>query len=186
MSREALLSLSKAQLVSLILAQHEQIEAQTQQVAALTTRIAELEAKLGAPTKTPDNSSLPPSKGQKSNLPDLGKKPRPSRPGVARTLAEHPDKIIDAVLAACPHCDHALSPADMGDIHAYDDIDLPPIRPIVTRINRRSGVCPCCRKRVSSPAPEGFEPGSPFGPGIEALIIHLHITQAVSFERLSG
>ena len=28
-------------------------------------------------------------------------------------------------------------------------------------------------------------PGSPFGPGIEALIIHLHITQAISFERLS-
>lgn len=41
-----------------------------------------------------------------------------------------------------------------------------------------------CRKPVSAPAPEGLEPRSPFGPGIEALIIHLHITQAVSFERL--
>jgi hypothetical protein len=55
-------------------------------------------------------------------------------------------------------------------------MDLPPIRPIVT---------PCCRKAVGAPAPEGFEPGSPFGPGIGALILHLHITQAVSFERLS-
>jgi hypothetical protein len=39
---------------------------------------------------------------------------------------------------------------------------------------------------LSAPAPEGFEPGSPFGPGIEAVIIHLNITQAVSFERLSN
>ena len=35
------------------------------QVASLTARVAELEAKLGLPPKTPDNSSVPPSKGQK-------------------------------------------------------------------------------------------------------------------------
>jgi transposase len=148
-------------------------------------RIAELEAKLGNPPKNPDNSSLPPSKGQKPNLPDRGKKPRRGRPGVTRALTEHPDRIIEAMLAACPHCDHALDAADMIDIHAYDHIDLPPIHPIVTRINRHRGVCPCCRRAVSAPAPEGFEPGSPFGPGVAALILHLHVTQAVSFERLA-
>ncbi len=179
MDRADLRTVSRDDLIALI-------EAQAQQIVALTARIAELESRLAAPTKTPDNSSLLPSKGQKPNLPDAGKKkPRPSRPGVARALAEHPDRIIEATLAACPHCDHALGPADLSDIHAYDHIDLPPIRPIVTRINRHRGVCPCCRKPVSAPAPEGFEPGSPFGPGIAALILHLHITQAVSFERLA-
>ena len=186
MSRAALLALPKDDLVALILAQQAQIEAQTQQIAALSARVTALEAKLAAPRKTPGNSSLPPSKGQKPNLPEPNKKkPRPSRPGVSRGLAEHPDTIIKATLAACPHCDHALDPAAMSDIHAYDHIDLPPIRPIVTRINRHRGVCPCCRKPVSAPAPKGFEPGSPFGPGIEAMILHLHITQAVSFERLA-
>ncbi|MDQ2763811.1 MAG: DUF6444 domain-containing protein [Pseudomonadota bacterium] len=34
------------------------------QVQALTVRVAELEARLGAPPKTPDNSSLPPSKAR--------------------------------------------------------------------------------------------------------------------------
>jgi transposase len=185
-NRAALTPLTRDDLIALVLTQHAQIEAQAQQLAALTARIAALEAKLANPPKTSDNSSLPPSKGQKPNLPEPGKKtPRPSRPGVARALAEHPDKTIAATLAACPHCDHALSPTDMTDIHAYDHIDLPPIRPIVTRINRHRGVCPCCRRSVSAPAPEGFEPGSPFGPGIEAMIIHLHITQAVSFERLA-
>ena len=186
MNNAALLALSRDDLIALILAQHVQIEAQTQQISALTARIAELEAKLAAPPKTPDNSSLPPSKGQKATLPDPTKKPpRPSRPGVARALAEHPDKTIEATLAACPHCDHALGPADQPEIHAYDHIDLPPIRPFVTRINRHSGVCPCCRKHVAAAAPEGLEPGSPFGPGLCALILHLHITQAISFERLA-
>ena len=189
MDRATLLTLSRDDLIALIEAQAEKlatlIETQAQQTAALVARIAELEAKLGLPAKTPDNSSMPPSKGEKPNLAGRTKQPRPSRPGVARGLAETPDRIIEATLAACPHCDQELAPADLADIHAYDHLDLPPIRPIVTRINRHRGVCPCCRKAVSTPAPEGFEPGSPFGPGIAALILHLHITQAVSFERLS-
>jgi len=183
-NRAALTSQSRDDLIALILAQDAQI-------SDLTTRVAELEAKLAAPGKTPDNSSIPPSKGQKPNLPDRPKKPRGGRPGVpslacsvARALAERPDRIIEATLAACPHCAHAFGPADLPEIHAYDHIDLPPLRPIVTRINRHRGVCPCCQKRVAAPAPEGFDAGSPFGPGLSALIIHLHVTQAISFERL--
>ena len=37
------------------------------QVQALMARVAALEAKLGLPPKTPDNSSLPPSQGKKPN-----------------------------------------------------------------------------------------------------------------------
>jgi transposase len=40
------------------------------QVQRLTARVAALEARLGEPSKTPDNSSLPPSKGQKPNQPE--------------------------------------------------------------------------------------------------------------------
>ena len=186
MNQTGLLALSRDELIALILAQQTQIEAQAQQIGALTARIGELEAKLASPPKTPDNSSLPPSRGQKPNLPDPAKKPpRPGRPGVARALSEHPDRTIEATLVACPHCDHALGPADQPEIHAYDHIDLPPIRPLVTRINRHSGVCPCCRKHVAAAAPEGLEAGSPFGPGLCALILHLHITQAIGFERLA-
>ena len=38
-------------------------------VQALTARVAELEARLNEPTKTPGNSSLPPSKGHKAKRP---------------------------------------------------------------------------------------------------------------------
>ena len=61
---------------------------------------------------------------------------------------------------------------------------MPAISPTVTRINRHRGVCPCCRKYVTAPAPKGFEPGSPFGPRLCALI-HLHVTQAIRFQRLA-
>jgi transposase len=182
----ALADFSRDDLIALVLAQHAQIATQAEQISALIARVGELEAKLAAPLKTPDNSSLPPSKGQKPNLPDPAKKkPRPGRPGVARALADHPDTTIEATLDACPHCAHTLGPADQSEIHAYDHIDLPPIRPIITRINRHRGVCPCCRKPVTAPVPAGLEPGSPFGPGISSLILHLHITQAVSFQRMS-
>ncbi len=178
MNRETLLALSKDDLVDLILVQAAQI-------AVLTARVEALEARLNAPPKTPDNSSTPPSKGQKPNFPDRPNKPRAGRPGITRALAEHPNRTIEATLATCPHCAHALGPADLSDTHAYDHIDLPAISPTIIRINRHRGVCPCCHKRVAAPAPEGFEPGSPFGPGLCAMIIHLHVTQAIGFERLA-
>lgn len=180
MDREAFASFSHDDLVTLILAQ-------AQQISMLMARVAALEARLAAPGKTPHNSSLPPSKGQKPNLPGSpGKKQRRGRPGVARALAATPDHVIDATLDACPHCTHPLTAEDQPSAHAYDHIDLPPIQPITTRVNRHRGICPCCRKRFVAPAPPGMQPGSPFGPGVCAHILHLHITQAISFERLAG
>ena len=179
MTRDALERLSREDLIALILAQAAQIE-------ALTKRVAELEAKLGQPPKTPDNSSVPPSQGRKANRDARSAaKTRKGRPGVFRKLAETPDRVVEARAAACPHCAHGLTPADQPGFQAYDHIDLPAIRPVVTRVHRHRGLCPCCRRPFSAPAPDGMAPGSPFGPNIAALIVHLHLTQAIGFERLS-
>jgi hypothetical protein len=79
------------------------------QIKAQDARIAELEAKLGRPPKTPDNSSLPPSRGQKANVaePPAAKPQRKGRPGVARMLAEHPDATRRFFAGRCP-CGAAL------------------------------------------------------------------------------
>ena len=198
MDRASLCALSHDDLISVILAQAEVIAQQNARIGALTVlierrattiallekRIAELEEKLGKPPKTPDNSSLPPSAGHKPNLPERKSRGRKGRPGVTRALAADPDRVIEAMAAQCPHCATALTQVDQADVHSYDHIDLPPIKPMTTRINLHRGVCPCCAGRFIAPAPQGMEPGSPFGPGICALVIHLHITQAISFERL--
>jgi transposase len=157
-----------------------------EQNRALAARVADLEARLNLPPKTPDNSSTPPSKGQKANREERrAAARRKGRPGVSRKLAERPDEVRDAFAAACPHCACALCDADQADAHEYDHIDIPPIRPHVTRVRLHRGRCPTCRRRFTAPAPEGMAPGSPFGPNIEALIVHLHVTQMIGFERLA-
>jgi transposase len=185
MNRDALWQLSKDDLIALVLAQADVIARQTAQIEALTKRVEELEAKLGKPPKTPDNSSVPPSQGQKPNRAERrAAKKRKGHPGAFRQLAEHPDRVVETLAEACPHCDHALIAEDQPAFHAYDHVELPPIRPVVTRIHRHRGVCPCCRRGFSAPAPDGMAPGSPFGPGLAALILHLHVTQAIGFERM--
>jgi transposase len=151
----------------------------------LLARIAELEAKLGQPPKTPDNSSLPPSKGQKSNTPEAAaeKKGRKGRPGVARTLCENPDVTRNIYAESCA-CGAALSKGDQPDVFAYDHVDLPPIKPITTRIELHKGRCPCCKRRVTAKPPADMRPGSPFGPGIVSLVTYLHACQMVSYNRL--
>src|SRR3954449_6710816 len=65
-------------------------EALVAENAALAARVAELEVKLGLPPKTPDNSSVPPSKGQKPSGASAPKaKAKPHR-GAHRPLHPNP------------------------------------------------------------------------------------------------
>jgi transposase len=98
------------------------------EIKRLVTRIAELEAKLGQPPKTPDNSSLPPSRGQKASAePPASKPPRKGRPGVARQLAENPDATRRFYAERC-RCGAVLGAAGQDLAREYDHIDIPPIR----------------------------------------------------------
>ena len=159
------------------------------QLEAALARIAELEkrlAKFERPAKTPDNSSLPPSKGQKPDRPAGDKPPRESRPGVGRALHPDPDRIIDAALDACPHCAAAFPVEQQSPQQVYDRIELPPIKPDVTRVRLFGGRCACCGERATAPAPGGLEPGSPFGQSIAALAVYLHYAHAIGLERLAA
>ena len=57
------------------------------QVQSLTARVAALEARMGEPSKTPDNSNLPPSKGQKPNKPENAKRVGPAWAALAARAA---------------------------------------------------------------------------------------------------
>ena len=67
----------------------------------------------------------------------------------------------------------------------YDKIDLPLVRPVVTRVERYAGHCPCCGGVTLAPVPEGMEEGSPFSLNILALAIYLRFTHAISYQRLT-
>src|SRR5580693_7141317 len=153
---------------------------------ALLVRIAELEAEHDKPPKTPDNSSLPPSRGQKGNVaePTRVKKARKGHPGAARALVENPDATRDIYAERCA-CGTALAETGQELARAWDHVDLPPIRPITTRINLFRAACPCCKARVTAKAPADMPEGSPFGPGIKAAVAYLHGCQMVGFKRLT-
>ena len=158
------------------------------QVQALTTRVAELEARLSDPAKTPDNSSIPPSKGRKPNRPEAAKRTGPrlgslGRKGGGRPLACEPDETVTAKPVCCAYCQAALTDADQVLHGRHDRIDLPVVRPVVTRVERYAGRCRSCGGITVAPVPEGMGEGSPFSLNILGLAIHLRFTQAISYRR---
>ncbi|MCH8240591.1 MAG: IS66 family transposase [Proteobacteria bacterium] len=178
MTPEALDSLGKKELIGLVLTMADQI-------AALQARVAELEARLDVPPKTPDNSSLPPSRGQKENRPEKpSKKRRKGHLGAARKLAGNPDRTRDIYADKCDECSRELTPEDHSGVHAYDHIDIPPIEAETTRVNLHKGRCPCCDAPFKAKAPADMAPGSPFGPNIAAIVTYLHARHMVSYNRL--
>ena len=62
--------------------------------------------------------------------------------------------------------------------HAYDHIELPEIRPVVPAFTGIAAPARIAVARFSASPPAGMPPGSPFGPDLTALIVHLHVTQA--------
>ena len=158
------------------------------QLQAALARIGELEAQietLTRPPKTPDYSSQPPSSSRKVNRKAAGKqRRRRSGPGIGRALHDAPDRTVELYVETCQTCTSAFPIAAQTRQHAYDRIELPPIKPDVTRVHLFGGRCGCCGTRAIASAPAGLQPGSPFGYSVAAMAVYLHYTHAISLERL--
>ena len=85
---------------------------------ALAARVAELEAKLGLPPKTPDNSSLPPSKGQ------CCPRSRSVRPSpIPAPIDPNPTRHHDVLAVSCqPY----VSGAEQSPCETYDRVESTP------------------------------------------------------------
>ena len=161
------------------------------EVQRLQTRIAELEAKLQEPVKDARNSSVPPSQTRKANIatrPPQGIRREASvgRAGGGRPLHPDPDQVIVAKAKICPHCDEGVPEAGQALQAVYDKIEVPPVKPTVTRVEQYGGRCASCGQLYVAPVPAGLEPGTPFGASIQSLATYLRYTHAISYERLSA
>ena len=169
MNRADLEALSREQLIELVL--------------GLAERVAELER----PAKTPENSSLPPSQGRK---PQGGgrklKRRRKGRPGRARPLDPNPTREREFRAACCPHCHGDLAAAAQAPRERYDHIEIPPIRPEVTRVTLMGGSCPHCARAFKAAPPADMPRGSPFGTRLRALVLYLRFSQNIGLARLQG
>jgi transposase len=163
---------------------------QARVITLLEARIEQLETGLGSGggvKKTSRNSHRPPSRDEKGNSGSGGKcrKARPSRPGVSRRLAANPDEVIGCRALLCEHCGSDVAGQVQGCRQAYDHVEIPPLVPHVTRIELFGGRCGNCGRRFKALPPEGMTPGTPFGPTIHALLLYLHHSHHVGFERLA-
>jgi transposase len=152
---------------------------------ALERENAALREKLNLPPKTPDNSSTPPAAGHKSNGETMHRPKGKPHAGAHRPLHPNPSRCRAVPASQCQHCRANVSGVVQTPVHSYDRIEIPEIKPDVTRVTLLGGLCPCCAKPFKAAPPAGLEPGSPFGPNLRAFAIYLRFTQAISFERLS-
>jgi transposase len=126
---------------------------------------------------------------QEGNRADKPKREGPrkgslGRKGGGRLLAEKPDETVIARPMCCARCWAAFHADDHTLAARYDKIDLPQVRPVVTRVAQYAGHCQNCGSTTLAPLPEGLEPGTPFSRNIVALAIYLRFTHAISCRRL--
>jgi len=171
-------------------ARHGELEGK---VAELEAKLKELEEKLNRPAKDCRNSSIPPSQTRKANQPAAAseratgrREASVGRTGGGRRLHPNPDQFIVAKVRCCPHCGETI-PEEAQQVQAvYDKIELPPVKPVVTRVTQYGGQCPHCQEATVAPVPNGMEGGTPFGPSIQALATYFRYSHAISYERLSA
>src|SRR5712691_12029574 len=147
-------SLSGAEKDALIATLLSRLVALEAEVAALRAENAELRAenaalreKLNLPPQTPDNSSTPPSLGRKASSEPTRKPKGKAHAGAYRPLHPNPTRHRDVPAAQCQHCGTNVAAEPQMACEAYDRIEIPEIKPDVTRVTLFGGVCPCCAKR---------------------------------------
>jgi transposase len=106
------------------------------------------------------------------------------RDGGGRHLSENPDQTIKATVKSCTECGKEISESIQVLLERYDKIDIPPIKPIVTRIERYGCKCEHCGQEQIAALPVGLEVGSPFGDRIAALVTTMRYSHGISYGRM--
>jgi len=160
-------------------------------VKALMAENAALRAELDTlrqPPPTSRNSSQPPSRDAKRNLPAVRRRKKLGPPvGHARSTrlwVEEPDRIIEATVEGCQHCH-----ADVRGVEPRAGVrrqltELPPVTPFVLEVRQHDVVCPNCHRSTRGALPEGLEAGRSFGPRLAATVVYLKHEQHLSYERV--
>ena len=156
--------------------QYEELEALVQRLSRQVRELEQLVSELRVENselrsrleKNSKNSSKPPSTDLKANLPPSNRGRRPYHPGTSRTLL--PEEMVSSretrVLSICPRCRSQMEPT--GDSSKWQQIELPPIKPLVHQIELVACRCTRCSLLVT---PElSTQESLLLGPRLEGLV----------------
>src|SRR3954468_7689502 len=189
MDRDELGGLSREELLELVRRQQEELAVREAAIERRDEKIRELEEELSQfrrPVKTPENSSVPPSRGQKANRVERrGRKPGAKRGHVgASRMRSEPDVVVKCRPHACTGCGEPLPETGGRRVGRSQVTELPSFAPVVIEGWQYAMTCAHCGVQTVGAYPEGLEPRRTFGPGIEALLSYLHERHHVGYERL--
>src|SRR3954447_11247190 len=174
MADEGLVGLRREELLDLVRRQQEELAAREAAIERRDEKIRELEEELSQfrrPAKTPENSSVPPSRGQKANRADGRRRksgPKRGHVGASRARSE-PDVVVECRPTACAGCGEPLSETGGRRVGRSQVTEVPSFEPVVIEGWQYAMTCAHCGVQTTGAYPAGLEPRRTFGPGIEAL-----------------
>jgi transposase len=188
MADDELAGLSREELLELVRRQQEVLVEREAAIERRDEKIRELEEELAQfrrPVKTPENSSVPPSRGQKANRVTGRRKQGPKRGhvGVSRVRSE-PDVVVACRPRVCGGCGQALPQTGGRRTGRSQVIEVPAFEPVVIEAWQYTVACEQCGEQTAGTYPTGLEPRRTFGPGVEALLSYFHERHHLSYERL--
>jgi transposase len=190
MTHDDLAQLSREELIELILSEHAQLEAMREIVVQLKADNEALKLKLEKGKKPPtnsSNSSQPPSRDQKTNLPEKRKKHRHGPPvGHAkheRKFVAEPDHVVEVKPLVCEQCQADLSETTTVLENVNQITELPEGKAEVIEVRQYKVTCPCCGKKQTTEPSSGLEMERIFGARLEATVVYFRQEQHMSYIR---
>jgi transposase len=169
-------ALTKKELIQLILILQEEIE-------ALKLKFE----KNQKPPTSSKNSSQPPSRDQKGNLPANRRRHRHGPPigheKHVRKFVAQPDQTIGLRTKSCCKCHTDLS-SEAGHLVEVNQItELPHAPAQVIEVRRYAVTCPECGATQVEEPPTGLEMNRAFGSRLEATVVYYRQEQHMSYVR---
>src|SRR5437764_9541851 len=167
MDDDAPAGLSREGLLEVIGRQQAELAAREAAIERRDEKIRELEEELAQfrrPAKTPENSSVPPSRGQKANRAEGRRRklgPKRGHVGVSRVRSE-PDVVVECRPRVCVGCGQGLRQTGGRRTGRSQVIEVPVFAPVVIEAWQYTVACERCGEQTAGTYPAGLEPRRTF------------------------
>jgi transposase len=183
MEKADLEALHKGEIIELFLEQQEQLKQLRADFEALKMKFE----KNQKPPTSSKNSSQPPSRDQKGNLPTSRRRHRHGPPvgheKHERKFVSNPDKVIELRVKSCGTC-HADLSRKAGKLFELTQItELPAAPAQVIEVRQYATTCPECGASQIEEPPPGYEMERRFGSRLEATVVYYRQEQHMSYVR---